>query len=206
MILPGRGTGASSLTSARGRGVPVAMPWVPKVSQSSSDGPMGTTLPSSTRPKPPSNETSRTAFLLQSTAGSAGRLGGRRRPPGGLGAGEGGSDLPGPPLQVLAGGLVAGAGRAAPDAHVGEGELLLELGQGGHDPLGVVAEHGRALEAAGIDRVGAGLVAVGGPVAVAVELVGDGRGQLGGPGALGVGADPQVDADDPPQQLGWGGR
>src|SRR5919112_1934241 len=128
---------------------------------------MGTTLSSSTRPKPPSNETSRTAFLLQSKAGSAGRWGGRRSPPGGLGAGEGGSDLPGHPLQVLAGGLVAGARRAAPDAHVGEGELLLELGQGGHDPLGGVAEHGRALEAAGVDWVGAGVGAGGGAVAAA---------------------------------------
>ena len=90
---------------------------------------------------------------------------------------------------------MAGARRAAPQAHVGEGELLLELGQGGHHPLGGVAEHGRALEAAGVDRVGPGLVAVGGPVAVAVELVGDGRGELGRPGALGVVADPQVHAD-----------
>src|ERR671916_2075632 len=160
MILPGRGTGASSFTSARGRGRPVARPWVPKASQSTRDGPMGTTASSSMRPNPPSNETSRTDPPPDGEPASAGRWRGRRSPPGGLGAGEGGRDLPGHPLQVLTGGLVAGARRAAPQAHVGEGELLLEPGQGGHDPLGGVAEHGRALEAAGVDRVGPWLVAV----------------------------------------------
>src|ERR687895_742470 len=162
MILPGRGTGASRGTSARGRGRPVAVPWVPKARQSTSDGPIGTTASSSTRPNPPSNETSRTVPPRSTEPASAGRWR-CRSPPRGLGAGEGGRDLPGHPLQVLAGGLVAGAGGAAPQAHVGEGELLLELAEGGHNPLGGVAEHGRALEAAGVDRVGLGLVAVGGP-------------------------------------------
>ncbi len=55
---------------------------------------------------------------------------------------------------------MAGAGGTAPQAHVGEGKLLLELAEGGHDPLGGVAEHGRALEAAGVERVGPVTIAV----------------------------------------------